>query len=293
VNAFGVQLEGLPDVPFSLAGTVHRGPSLRWTHSAGHVDGDWFWERARDDLISIGWAKYASYEMHLSKEPGRVDATLAVDPVEGAVAFVTSVLPIALPWWGLEPLHGSAVMSARGALVVLGPSGAGKSSLAALLERRGFGFITDDASVFDESLLLWPGPAVVNPRWAGAEQPTVGDYNDKAIRVPFHHIVGPVAPAAVVVLDPAQGVHLEMHEPPLETRLRAILRNTRHGSFLLERRRDLQFRVATQLARLPNAAVRLDPQCHGPKAVMGALEGWFEREGIVADPARPPGPEGA
>ena len=49
------------------------------------------------------------------------------------------------------PLHASAIVTPRGAVVLAGPSGSGKSTLAAALVRRGFGVLADDVCVVDTS----------------------------------------------------------------------------------------------------------------------------------------------
>jgi hypothetical protein len=232
------------------------------------------------DHVSAGWAGFAAYELSLSRARCQVDVTAEVDRGEAAVAFVFSILPLVLPVWGIEPFHGSAVLTSAGALVVLGPSGAGKSSVAAALEDRAYPLLTDDTCAFDGDYVLRPGPAAINPRWADALQTPVGEYNEKMVRVPSLHSGTPAPPAAVVVLDAIEGVTLEVTEPSVEERMRGILANTRHGTFLLDRRQEHQFRVASELARLPHMTVRLDPSCHGPTAVHAAIEPWMDRLGL-------------
>jgi hypothetical protein len=237
----------------------------------------------RDDggLISVGWSEWASYDIDVG---GRaVVVGLEVDRSDAAIAFVFSVLPLVLPAWGVEPFHGSAVMTTRGALVVLGPSGAGKSSIAAALERRGCPLVADDTCAFDDDLVLRPGPAAINPRWADALQRPVGEYNEKTIRVPDLHTSDTARPVAIVVLDVDTSSELAVSEPSIEGRLRGLLANSRHGTFLLQRRRALQFKVASHLARLPQAWVRVDPARHSPDDVLDALHPWCTRIGISLD----------
>jgi len=286
-SAFGVRLEGLPRLPFSLHDCDSPVAKLSWSDGPGVVAGDEFWMRDEGDLVSVGWAEWASYEVDVRQDYGVVAVTLQVTPLDAAVAFVFSVLPLLLPAWELEPFHGSAVLTPVGALMVLGPSGAGKSSLAAALEGRGFPLLADDTCALDDNLVLWPGPAAINPRWADALQRPVAEYNEKMIRVPELYAGLPARPAAVVVLDVEQGTDLAVAELSLEGRLQGILANARHGTFLLERRRALQFKVATELARLPLASVRIDPARHGPDEVLHALAPWCERVGI---PFASPGP---
>lgn len=45
---------------------------------------------------------------------------------------------------GMIPLHGNAIATSKGALVLCGESGAGKSTLAAVLHQRGYQVLADD-----------------------------------------------------------------------------------------------------------------------------------------------------
>lgn len=243
--------------------------------------------------ISIGWSGWASYEIELGTDVGQVNAVFEDDVTEAAIAFVFSVLPLVLPVWGIEPFHGSAVLTSGGALVILGPSRAGKSSLAAAFERVGFPLLADDTCAFDEHLMLWPGPAAINPRWANARQPAVGDYNEKKIRVPRLHANEPTHPVAVVVLEPDDVVEVEVSNHRAGEAFRGIIANARHGTFLQERRQALQFKLAAQLARLPLVGVRMDPSHHEPDSIVHSLSPWM-REAGVATPGQVPvvGPGG-
>ena len=62
---------------------------------------------------------------------------------------------------GLLPLHASAIVTPRGAVVFMGDCGAGKSTLAACFRQRGFRVQTDDISVVsadgDGSFMVSPG----------------------------------------------------------------------------------------------------------------------------------------
>jgi hypothetical protein len=230
--------------------------------------------------ISVGWGGWASYDFDLGQTAQTVHVSMEVDPDEAAVAFVFSVLPLVLPAWGIEPFHGSAVLTPAGALVILGPSGAGKSSVAAALESRGLPLLADDTCALDEDMVLWPGPAAINPRWVDALQPPIGEYNEKMIRAPVFHSSEPARPVAVVVLKEAQEQVIAVRERAVEQRLQSILANARHGTFLLERRQAVQFTVATGLAELPVVIVELDPAHHHPDQVLAALAPWCERVGI-------------
>jgi SAM-dependent methyltransferase len=111
----------------------------------------------------------------------------AISDADAASAFIFSVLPLALPLFGLEPFHGSAVGVQGGALLVLGAAGTGKSSTAAAMEAGGFDLLADDASAIDGKGHLWPGPPALNPRWGDAQQRVVWRYNAKDVRAPERH----------------------------------------------------------------------------------------------------------
>lgn len=59
---------------------------------------------------------------------------------------------------GLLPLHGSALATREGAVLILGESGAGKSTLAAALNRRGFPLMSDDVCAigFNGAPVIFP-----------------------------------------------------------------------------------------------------------------------------------------
>jgi hypothetical protein len=280
VVVFGIGLSRLPRLPFSTPSGLDRVATLAWSDDPGQVDGPVFWMRDVRDEISVGWDGFASYEIQPSSDHSRIEVTTEVPRVEAAVAFVFSVLPLVLPVWGIEPFHGSAVLTSTGALVVLGPSGAGKSSIAAALDTRGFPLLADDTCALDKDFLLWPGPAAMNPRWADALQAPVGEYNEKTIRAPTRYSTTRAKPAVVVVLDIDERSSLDIDHPSAEERMRGILANSRHGTFLLDRRQERQFRAASELARLPHMTVRLDPSRHGPEAVLTAIEPWMNRLGL-------------
>jgi hypothetical protein len=72
------------------------------------------------------------------------------------------VVSFALVRRGIEPLHGTAVVLAGGAVAFLGDSGYGKSTLGAAFLREGCPILTDDVLVVRARatrILAWPGPA--------------------------------------------------------------------------------------------------------------------------------------
>lgn len=86
-------------------------------------------------------------------------------------AFHRVALPLALPLWGQQVLHASAVLIGDGVVALCGQSGAGKSTLAYALSRRGHQLWGDDAVAFDVNnglLSVRPLPFRVRLRPASA-----------------------------------------------------------------------------------------------------------------------------
>lgn len=73
------------------------------------------------------------------------------------------VLPLALHRAGALSLHGSAVATAGGAMLLLGPKGRGKSTLALALAQRGAPLLTDDVAVVEPGQSAGGLPCRVRP----------------------------------------------------------------------------------------------------------------------------------
>jgi hypothetical protein len=60
---------------------------------------------------------------------------------------------------GLLPLHGSAIQTRRGAVVIAGASGSGKSTIACAFSRRGYSVLTDEIAAIEtgDSPVVLPG----------------------------------------------------------------------------------------------------------------------------------------
>lgn len=255
--AFGIAIRSLP---VSFAASLSDGvATIQWSAVRERVAGPSSgWAREIPGGAEVGWGGDANYEVR-SAHGWRVDASIEIDEEEAAIAFVLSVLPLVLPLFGLEPLHGAALCRDDGAILVLGPKGAGKSSTAGCLEEMGWVFLSDDACALDDRGQLWPGPPFLNPRAKDARQPVVGTYNGKLLRSPGAHDAAPRAVQRVVVLDPRPGEQTQIQELPADQAFLSILSNVRAPSFLAERRRGLQLRVVAALAGLPTAALSYDP----------------------------------
>jgi hypothetical protein len=278
-SAFGITIRGIPLE--ALRPAIPGATELVWTANRASVPGPpsgWI-EKDGGDVV-VGWGGWASYRV---SPDGRVTTRVdGVTDVEAAVAFVASVLPLALPLFEFEPLHGSAVAAGTDAIVLLGMSGAGKSTLAALLDQRGFGFITDDASTFDRMGRLWPGPPMINPRSDDLPQPIVGEYNGKLIRSPLTPTTGSFGVRAVVVLDPAEGANLELLPTEGGEAFTRILSHARAAWFLEEERRSLQLEVIAGLAGRPTGVLRFDSTRCAPHDTADAILAWAT-EPVSAD----------
>jgi hypothetical protein len=263
-------------MPFRMASRAIP-PAAYWSHEEGRAPGSDFWmEESEPGLVQAGWRDWASYQIRFAgTERATVEAVSVVSEQEAALAFAFSILPLVLPYWGIEPFHGSAVLHKGSAVILLGPSGSGKSSIASALESMGMPLLTDDASAIDERLTLWPGPAALNPRWSEAPQDHVSRYNEKLVLAPAQYWDQPAPVSAVVVLDRGSVGPFELRGVEAADRVRRILGNTRHGSFLKALRQEVQFRVATSLASLPMCVANLPDDPNGPLDAATRIRDWL------------------
>lgn len=249
---------------------------LRWSAHCGQaVGGNASWAVLDGSVFRVGWQDYAEYEMDAA--PGSVvRVTLgAVSEEEALVCFLLSVVPLALPLFDLEPLHGSAVRCGEEALLLLGASRAGKSSLAASLSRLGYGFLTDDACALDASGLLWPGPPLVALRNGDAERGIVGRYTDKTVALAPNHNPEPLRAARTVILQPGSGTSLAIRPVPAREAFAALLKHVRAPGVLSARRRELQLRVVARMADLPVGVLTYEPGRHSPDQTATVIDGWM------------------
>lgn len=278
---FGLRLLGMPVALGRFVGSPIA--TLLWRSRRAHVPGP------RDGFVAehgahleIGWGGYASYTIGFDTPAGNIDVVIdSVDEQEAAMAFVASGLPLALPMFGLEPLHGSAVQVGDRALLVLGDSGTGKSTLAGALDASGYALVADDACAIDRAGWLMPGPPFFNPRDDRLEQPVIGSYNNKLVRRPFGHATRPLQPLGTIVLDPCTGASLGLEPVTRREALMLVLANVRASTYLSERRRSLQLEVAASLAELPMRRLMFDPATSANDTVVDAAAmalSWAEAQ---------------
>lgn len=218
-------------------------------------------------MLTVGWADYGEFVVLAGKSGLDVTVTLdGIDTAEASLCFSISVLPMALPLVGLEALHGCALHTPEGALLVLGASGWGKSTLGSILAGR-FPLLADDACALDADGYLWPGPPLVSVRSAAlaAAFPgrAVGFYNDKHVLTPSSWAPDPVSVRAVVVLNRNDDASLGLRRATGAEALSAILGNVRSPGVLVEQRRALQLRCVTALcSTVPVSVLEFAPGRH-------------------------------
>lgn len=145
-------------------------------------------------------------------EQGR---TITVEPVPGSDAaavrlfLLGSAIGALLHQRGVLPLHGAALRSSEGYVVIVGVSGAGKSSLAAALRKRGWPLASDDISavrLVDGRPCLFPGypeskvwPDVLTGLGDDPDEFTRVRASIEKRRVPVANFCDEVGPIATVI----------------------------------------------------------------------------------------------
>jgi hypothetical protein len=232
--------------------------------------------------LAVGWRDDAEYRLGLEPTP-RVDVWLGeTDERTALLGFMHSVLPLALPLFGIEPLHGAAVAKGDAALLLLGPAGAGKSTIAAALEGHGFAFMSDDACAIDERGLVLPGPPLAAHDSPPPGRLLLAPYDGKVLVTPQNARATAAPPAAVVSLAPATGVEISCRALEPSEALPEILGNVRAPWALAARRVERQFQVVSRLATLPTVRVSCDLETHAAPEIAAAIAGWVS--GNAASP---------
>jgi hypothetical protein len=99
-----------------------------------------------------------------------IDRAPAADDATVRVFLLNTVLGALLQQRGRLVLHGSAIATERGAILLVGPSASGKSTLAAEFWRRGYRVLADELCALDVDpggARLWPAPGHLK-LWADA-----------------------------------------------------------------------------------------------------------------------------
>ncbi len=273
---YGVAVAGLPApwLPRSLSGYWGE---MCWSAERGLVaTGSRSWVRDLGAGLTVGWAGYAEFRV-TAPPSSEVRATLGtIGEQQAVLAFLLSALPLSLPLFDLEPLHGSAVSLGDCVVLLLGSSGAGKSSLAAALVERGFAFLADDACAIDAHGRLWPGPPLLASRSDAIIGTVVGCYDGKSVEVPQGHRTDPLAVERIAILGPEPGSQLAIHTLAQRDALAAVFRHVRAPAVLAARRRALQLQVVARAAALPVATFSYEPGRHTPGEVADLIVEWAQ-----------------
>jgi len=189
------------------------------------------------------------YTMRITRSGIAVGWSAGVEPADVARHLVGPGLVAQALLAGRTCLHGCAVQTPAGAIVILGASGRGKSTLAAALVAAGLPLIAEEYVVIaEDELACVPAiPALKVSRetapllgLAGRSEPTFRhpDFAGEGMTVTLDRdsFAGdaPVPLAAVYVLDPRHrdtGVHLSLPLPPAQA-AGAVAEHTYWGAAL-------------------------------------------------------------
>jgi hypothetical protein len=271
VLGYGVRVDGLPGSWPNRGPVTPRG-ELTFRSSPGELPtASDPWISQTEETFTIGWPSWAEYQVDRS----RVDTTIGpITERDAALGFVFSVLPLVLPLFDLEPLHGSVVRTGAGALLVLGKAGAGKSTTGLALQRAGFGYVADDAAAIDSDGFVWPGPPIAAARQT---REAVETYDGKAVVTIQEIAAEPLPVTAAVILGPADGATLVIDDLDPAEATAALLSQVRAPWALPEVRVALQLQVVARVASARVGVVRSDRSLHSPEDVAGAIADWAAR----------------
>jgi hypothetical protein len=260
---YGLRVAGLPGEWPGPALDAPRG-NLRWSSSPGLLpQQEEVWWSESHDRLSIGWSYEAQYTVSLRPTPSVLVIRGPIDDRQAALSFLLAVLPLALPLFDLEPLHGAAVgLRQGGALLLLGPSGTGKSTTAAAFLARDYPFLADDVCALDPSGVLWPGPPLLATDRGGGRH--FATYYDKAIWIPNSSQHEPTSVSATILLEPSPNAELSLTPLDARSAFTGILRHARSRRLLASLRQRTQFLVAAALAHRTVLALAYDHGTHGP-----------------------------
>jgi len=271
--AYGADLTDVPGVwPPTTGASVHD--EVRWVDTENGVPlSPEVWSNEDGSGFTVGWGGYAEYCVSKHDSVTTVDVQRgSISLEEAGMAFVLSVLPLALPLFDLEPLHGSAVaIPDRGAMLILGDSESGKSTTAFELTKRGLRFVSDDACALDREAALWPGPPLLASRSQTDDHPVLAHYDRKTVIAFDDHDTSPLPVVGAVVLEPGPSFDLEVEEVPMRSRVSLLLRYVRAPWFMGGLREPLQFAAVAGAAVKPLGTVRFDKNRHAPSAVAAAV----------------------
>jgi hypothetical protein len=183
---------------------------------------------------------------------------------------------------GLLPLHGSAVATQTGAVLILGESGAGKSTLAAALNRHGFPLLSDDVCAIDcaAAPLISPAYPQMKLTRQSAEALGVASGDFSAFEEKFHlrdlnFYAKPLPLEAIYLLEKSQGGETTERQARGAEKF-ALLRNNVYRDFYIpEMKLDAQ--VFAQCATISGHCAVLQLSRPAEMPTFDLLAGFIER----------------
>jgi hypothetical protein len=142
---------GIPDVTIRLLPPV---PGVSESLENGYYE-------VRPGIFRLAVSRVAQYVVEAGSR-------ISIEPQEGAsteelrLFLLGSAMGALLYQRGLFPLHGSAIVTRWGAMIVVGAQGIGKSTLAAEFHRKGYRLLSDDVCAVastQQGLRVLPAPA--------------------------------------------------------------------------------------------------------------------------------------
>lgn len=204
------------------------------------------------------------------------------------------VLPLALHRAGALSLHGSAVATPVGAILLLGPKGRGKSTLALALAQQGALLLTDDVAVVEhdgEATRVRPGVHAMRLWPDSAAELGTGTYGQPGAvgrKLLIHSLPEPmlataaVPVASVYLLEPA-GVEADVHAPvaraplaPVEATRRLLSQATAGNLLGGDAAGEVLTRVAELVRRVPVQTLRIPRELGRLQESAAAVLGWHD-----------------
>lgn len=185
-----------PDIFVSFGKVPHCLPAA--------VTGDTWWEIAPCQLLSRG-GKYAGNFLAVNGERVIVERNPATEEHMLAIHFLNSVLAALLRQRGMLVLHGNAVITPTGTVVVSGESGTGKSTTLAALLKRGCTMLTDDITALklDANGEVIAPPGIPQLHLTEDAAAGLGQDISGLPRYPWKRMKAPVPTAGMMATKPA------------------------------------------------------------------------------------------
>ncbi|MGA2571992.1 MAG: hypothetical protein ABSF23_15895 [Terracidiphilus sp.] len=141
---------------------------------------------------------------------------------------------------GLFPLHGSAIETNWGAMIIVGAQGIGKSTLAAEFHRRGYRLLSDDVCAVastPQGLMVLPAPAhfrLCADAYERLGTPQGARFNVDKFVVPMNegYCSHPVSLKAIHVLTEQESVDPEFKDLRGFDRIKSLLENLYRPQYL-------------------------------------------------------------